>query len=283
MQRNDFQYLPKPWTFAAQRYTSWAITTLAVAISLTIVWGLSVRFGRSDLFTGYSLLAVCVLLAFLSVRKRMLALPIGPVKIWLQVHLFAGVLSLVLFVLHVGWFNGGWLELMLGSLFLWIGGTGVYLWYLSRRIPKRLLAVGRDVVLEEIPSLQQQYSEQAYQLALKSTQLGEGVTLADHYQQRLLPYFHSSRSLFFWIVPSIRKRRRLLRELDTLDRYLGATGRELRNQICDLVRKKDELDVHWAMQNQLRFCLTLHVVGLWAFALLITVHVATALAFVQRG
>jgi hypothetical protein len=247
------------------------------------VWVLSVRFGRADLFTGYALLGVCLLLAFLSVRKRMLALPVGPVKIWMQVHLYAGVLSLVLFVLHVGWFNGGWLELMLGSLFLWIGGTGVYLWYLSKRIPKRLLGVGRDVVLEEIPHMQQQQAEQAYELALKSTQLGEGVTLADYYQQKLVPYFHSPRSLFFGIVPSIRTRRRLLRELDMLDRYLGTEGRELRNQICDLVRKKDELDVHWAMQNQLRFCLTMHVVGLWAFTMLVTVHVASVLAFIQRG
>lgn len=275
--------LQRPWSFFAQRCISWAITALAVALSLAVVWVLSVRFGRADLFTGYALLGVCLLLAFLSVRKRMLALPIGPVKIWMQVHLYAGVLSLVLFVLHVGWFNGGWLELMLGSLFLWIGGTGVYLWYLSKRIPKRLLGVGRDVVLEEIPHMQQQQAEQAYELALKSTQLGEGVTLADYYQQKLVPYFHSPRSLFFGIVPSIRTRRRLLRELDMLDRYLGTEGRELRNQICDLVRKKDELDVHWAMQNQLRFCLTMHVVGLWAFAMLVTVHVASVLAFIQRG
>jgi len=275
--------MQRPWSFFAQRCISWAITALAVALSLSIVWGLSVRFGRPDLFTGYALLGVCLLLAFLSVRKRMLALPIGSVKIWMQVHLYAGVLSLVLFVLHVGWFNGGWLELMLGSLFLWIGGTGVYLWFLSKRIPKRLLGVGRDVVLEEIPHMQQQQAEQAYELALKSTQLGEGVTLADYYQQKLVPYFHSPRSLFFGIVPSIRTRRRLLRELDMLDRYLGTEGRELRNQICDLVRKKDELDVHWAMQNQLRFCLTMHVVGLWAFAMLVTVHVASVLDFVQRG
>ncbi|MBN8601316.1 MAG: hypothetical protein J0M26_09835 [Planctomycetes bacterium] len=283
MQLNVTQLLHRPWSFFAQRCISWAITLLAVAITLCCVWGLTVRFGRSDLFTGYSLLGVCLLLAFLSIRKRMLALPIGPVKVWLQIHLYAGVLSLVLFVLHVGWFNGGWLELMLGSLFLWIAGTGLYLWYLSRRIPKRLLAVGRDVVLEEIPRLQQQHAEQAYELALKSTQLGEGVTLADYYQQKLVPYFHAPRSLFFGIVPSIRTRRRLLRELDTLDRYLGTEGRALRNQICDLVRKKDELDVHWAMQNQLRFCLTMHIVGLWALALLITVHVTTVLAFVQRG
>jgi hypothetical protein len=283
MPPNLTHQLQRPWSFFAQRCISWAITALAVALSLSVVWVLSVRFGRPDLFTGYALLGVCLLLAFLSVRKRMLALPIGPVKIWMQVHLYAGVLSLVLFVLHIGWFNGGWLELMLGSLFLWIGGTGVYLWFLSKRIPKRLLGVGRDVVLEEIPHMQQQQAEQAYELALKSTQLGEGVTLADYYQQKLVPYFHSPRSLFFGIVPSIRTRRRLLRELDMLDRYLGAEGRELRNQICDLVRKKDELDVHWAMQNQLRFCLTMHVVGLWAFAMLVTVHVASVLAFVQRG
>jgi hypothetical protein len=114
----------------AQRCISWAITIFAIAVSLSAVWVLTVRFGRSDLFTGYSLLGVCLLLAFLSVRKRMLALPIGPVKVWLQVHLYAGVLSLVLFVMHVGWFNGGWLELMLGSLFLWIAGPdcicGIY-------------------------------------------------------------------------------------------------------------------------------------------------------------
>ena len=158
MQLNVVHLLQRPWSFFAQRCLSWVITLLTIAVSLCVVWGLTVRFGRSDLFTGYSLLAVCVLLAFLSVRKRMLALPIGPVKVWLQIHIYAGVLSLVLFVLHVGWFNGGWLELILGSLFLWIGGTGIYLWYVSRRIPKRLLAVGRDVVLEEIPRLQQQHA-----------------------------------------------------------------------------------------------------------------------------
>lgn len=283
MQHSILQLIDRPFTFFAQRVTGFAITFVAIVITLFLMWWLTVRFGRADMFTGYALLAVCLLLAFLSIRKRMLALPIGPVKVWLQIHLYAGILSLVLFVLHVGWFNGGWLELMLGSLFLWIGGTGLYLWYLSYRIPKRLLAVGRDVILEEIPRLQQQHAEKAYDLAIKSTQLGEGITLADYYQQKLVPYFHSPRSLLFGIIPSIRTRRRLLRELDTLDRYLGAEGRLLRNQICDLVRKKDELDVHRAMQSQLRFCLTLHIVGLWALALLIFVHVTTVLAFVQRG
>jgi hypothetical protein len=259
------------------------MTSVAIVVSLSILWWLSVRFGRADLFSGYSLLATCLLLGFLSIRKRMLALPIGPVKVWLQVHIYTGILSLVLFALHVGWFDGGWLELTLGSVFLWIGFSGLYLWYLSRRVPKKLLAVGRDIVFEEIPRMQQQYAEQAYELALKSTKLGEGVTLADYYQQKLVPYFHAQRGLIFGLIPSIRTRRRLLRELDTLDRYLGTEGRQLRNQICDLVRKKDELDVHWAMQNQLRLCTTMHVVGLWALGVLISVHVVTVLAFVQRG
>jgi hypothetical protein len=270
-------------SFTAQRWLSLSATAIAALLSIAVLWWLSVRYGRPDFFSGYSLLGTCLLLVLLSARKRLLAIPLGSVNIWLQIHVYTGILSLVLFVCHVGMLNGGWLESLLATSFLWVALSGLYLWYLSRSSPKKLLAMGRDVIFEEIPRLQRVYGDEAYKLALQSTQLGEGVSLADYYHRELIGYFHSPRGLWFGLFPTLRKRRRILRELDSLDRYLGADGRAVRDQICDLVRKKDELDFHWAIQNRMRLWTTLHLSGLWGLGLLIAVHVVSVLAFAQRG
>ncbi len=283
MRPNNTHSLIRNVSFQTQWVVSWIITSIAIVASLLVVGWLTVRLGRSDFFTGYSLLATCVLLTFLSIRKRFLASPLGPVKIWLQIHIYTGILSLAFFVAHVGWFNGGTLEFILATVFLWIALSGLYVWYLSRSVPKKLLSMGRDIVFEDIPRLQQQYADEAYQIALSSTKIGEGVTLADYYQQRLVKYFHAPRGIWFGLFPTIGTRRLLLRELDTLDRYLNKDGRILRDQICEFVRRKDELDVHWAMQNRIRLCTTLHIAGLWMLVLLIVLRVTTVLAFAQRG
>jgi hypothetical protein len=246
------------YSFAAQRWLSLLATVIAALMSFVVLWWLSIRYGRPDFFSGYTLLGTCFLLVLLSARKRLLAIPLGSVNVWLQIHVYTGILALVLFVCHVGMLNGGWLESLLATSFLWVALSGLYLWYLSRSSPRKLLAMGRDVIFEEIPRLQREYADGAYKLALQSTQLGEGVTLADYYHRELIGYFHSPRGLWFGLFPTLRKRRRILRELD-------------------------ELDFHWAIQNRLRLWTTLHLSGLWALGLLIAVHVVSVLAFAQRG
>jgi hypothetical protein len=114
---------------------------------------------------------------------------------------------------------------------------------------------------------------------MKSTRLGEGATLSEYYQRRLLPYFQTPRSVFYQLLPTGSRRRQLLRELEDLDRYLAADGLKHRRMLSAMVQSKDDLDFHYALQTRLRYFYTAHFALTWTLLILIGVHVVLVLRF----
>jgi hypothetical protein len=145
--------------------------------------------------------------------------------------------------------------------------------------PRKLAALEHDYLLERIPVLQSTVADEAHQVALSSANLGEGATLAEFYQRRLLPFFQSPRSLLYRCIPNGVKRRHLLRELNDLDRYLAEQGIARRHQLTSMVKAKDDLDYHQALQLRLRMLFAFHIALTWALALLIGVHVVLVYRF----
>ncbi len=262
-----------------RRTRSLTITFAAVAITALGVEWTSRRLGDESTFTGVILLVATASLYLLTLRKKRIAAPLGPVSAWLQMHVYVGIFTSTVFLMHVGWPIRGPFELCLAACFCFVAISGIVLGIMSRLTPLRLSAVQSDHSLERIPAVQVALAEDAHQAALKSTRLGEGATLSEYYQRRLLPYFQNGRGWLYLLLPTGAKRRQLLRELEDLDRYLSVGGLNYRQQLSLMVQSKDDLDYREALQKRLRMLFTMHVALTWTLIILVAVHVTLVLRF----
>ena len=70
----------------------------------------------------------------------------------MQLHIYVGWSTFVVFGFHIGWKTpNGYLEGFLALLYLVVALSGVYGLFITRLVPKRLTAIGEEVVFERIP------------------------------------------------------------------------------------------------------------------------------------
>lgn len=262
-----------------RRIRSLTLTAVAaIATWLGVHWT-SRMLGDESTFTGVVLLIATLSLYLLTIRKRIVSPRFGKVSMWLQLHTYAGVFASVVFLMHVRWPIHGPFELCLASCFIFVAVSGIVLGVMTRVTPAKLATLKQDFALEHIPELQYAVARDAHEVAMSSTKLGEGATLSEYYQRRLLPYFQSPRGTVYRVLPTGGKRRRLLRELDDLDRYLAAEGLKHRRRLSAMVQSKDDLDYHYALQTRLRTFYAAHFALTWTMLILIGAHVVLVVRF----
>jgi len=250
-----------------------AVTAVAVLLAIFVQRWFEKNLGRTDFFSGFTLLASCAGLMLLSMRKRLLVLPLGSVAIWQQIHQYLGLFAVASFLMHAGFRVHGVFEIALTLLFWTISLSGILGWYINYSTPKRMVAAGPAVLRDDIAMLRKQIAERAYSIALRCAGKLESATLAEHYLRRLQTFFQRRRSLAYCLVPNGRQRRELQHDLDQMVRYLGPEGRSSQATLSRLVEEKDDLDFQWAMQNRLRGWVIVHVSLVWSFFILVAFHV----------
>ncbi len=250
-----------------------AITGMAVGILVFMMNWSHDALGRPDWISGYTLLASCIGLMLLPLRKKLLVLPLGSVAIWQQVHHYLGLFAVASFLLHAGFPIHGIHEIAMSGLFVIISASGVLGWWINRSTPRLLATAGPSVLRDDIAMRREEIANRAYAVALSSAARVESAILAEHYSSRLRKFFGTGRSLFYCLFPTGVKRRALLRDLDHLTRYLGSDGRLAQRTMIELVRDRDDLDFQWALQNRLRMWVICHVSFVWSFFLLVALHV----------
>lgn len=229
--------------------------------------------------TGYSLAAICVLLMLLGVRKRMVAVPLGRLSIWQKTHHYLGVFCVGAYSLHAGFFTTGWFESALALNFWAIALSGIVGWYVNHTSPRLLRAAGSQVLRQDIPERSKHIASQAYELALVAAGNNNSAALADHYRDGLSRFFTTRRSWIYRLSPTGSKRRRLMSDLENVDRYLGEEGRTQRRKMSSLVQAKDDLDFQRAIQNRMRLWASAHTWVLGSFLVLAIVHLVVAHRF----
>ena len=91
-------------TFFSRRHRGLALfllTALAGGACWIINDALTVQLHRAKVFSGCTLLALLLLLTLFSARKKLPFLPLLKASTWMQIHIFAGLLSVLLFCLHL--------------------------------------------------------------------------------------------------------------------------------------------------------------------------------------
>jgi hypothetical protein len=266
--------------FAYRRVRNTSLTLVALAIVWVVVRLQQRTLGSPAFTTGYLLLAAVLFLALYSIRKKLPFLPLGSAATWLQWHLYVGVATAGLFALHAGlqWPNGTF-ETALAAIYLLTFGSGLTGLYLTRRIPRQLARVGKELIYERIPAFRRQVSRQANQTVLDAVAASGATTLADFYTSRLYDFFHRPRGPYYLLWPTSALRRALMHEMQDIRRYLSDQEQSACECLFALVRRKDDLDFHEARQRLLKMWLFVHIALTCALVLLALLHGLLAHAF----
>jgi hypothetical protein len=250
-----------------------------VAFLLLVLVGLQ-RSGlqNATFTTGYALLAGIVTLISLHWRKLTPSLPLGRVSAWLQVHVYVGYLTIVVFALHVRlrWPSGP-METLLYGLFVIVAAGGVGALVLSRSTARRLCRLADEVRYELIPDERRKRFAEANALIAGSPDVA--ATLVTLYRNRLATYFGRPRHWTYYLHPTSTLRRQLLAALEELPRYLSTSQRELCQRMVALVKRKDDLDYQHALQWRLRTWVLAHTGLSYSLLILSLLHALVAHAF----
>jgi len=265
----------------SRRRTRNIVITLLLAgliVSIDCVYRLSMR--SSSLLSGWSLMALILLLAGYNLRKKLPMVPLGSSSAWLQLHIYAGCLTGVLFLVHVGYRlpNGG-LESVLTVLYLAVFLSGIAGLILSRVLAARLTSQGEEVLFERIPVFVRRIRDEVQQLVLDCIEKTETSMVPGFYRERLQPFFARPRFLLHHLVHSLRPYQSMLLEIRAQDRYLNEQEREVMREIEERFRLKNALDYQYTLQAMLKYWLFVHVPLTYALLVFAAAHVTFVYAY----
>jgi hypothetical protein len=254
----------------------WLVLTSGLALRLHTQFKQSVP--NYGFVTGWTFLGVMILLALYNGRKKLPFLPLGKSETWLQIHIYAGFFTVVLFLIHLNFrFPRAWFGNSLALLYLLVTGSGIAGLILSRVVPRRLSTRGGEVIYEKIPALRYGLQQQAEALAVG--QEAKSPALADFYVRKLAVFFAGRRNFWLHLLESRRPVSALLAEMDDLKRYLDDKERPTLERLAQLVRQKDGLDYHYALQTSLKLWLFVHLPLTYSLMIFSVLHVVLVFAF----
>lgn len=267
---------------AARRWFHSAISILLVGLSAVVYRVGITSFSQTRFYevSGWVLFGLLLALALFTIRKKLPFLPLFTAASWLQVHLYAGVLSVVLFLGHIKMaVPNGTLEIGLTVLFLLVVGSGLVGWGLSRIIPKRLTTRGSQVIYERIPEFRKRLGERAASVVEQAIEDTGTATIPDFHAKRLIAFFAGPQNFWPHLFQSNRPRVRLSNELAAMDRYLNDVERTHVGELSQLVQFKDDLDYQYAHQTMLKYWLFVHIPLTYSLLMVALVHGILMLAY----
>tara|TARA_B100000315_G_C14479683_1_gene542293 strand:+ start:125 stop:949 length:825 start_codon:yes stop_codon:yes gene_type:complete len=256
---------------------------ILVVVPTAILIGLqafNVALYQEQFLSGWLLLGAILLLVLYNVRKKISMLPIGTAANWLQLHIYLGLISIFLFLLHINWrIPDGWLEGLLAVFFIGVSLSGVIGLYLNRRLSKLLTRRGEEVIFERIPGFIAKLRNEAEALVLECAVNTSSSTISDHYGDHLAPFFSGPKNLIRHFRGSRRALFDLVKQTSNMDRYLNDKEREFAEKLRQLIEKKDELDYQYSLQAILKAWLFVHIPLTYGMIILAAIHLVLAYAF----
>ena len=228
--------------------------------------------------TGWALLAGMFVLTIYNVRKKLPFLPLGKSETWLQIHIYLGFFTTLLFLIHLNFrAPHGWFEVVLAWLFVLVSGSGFVGLFFSRVLPRRLATRGGEVIFEKIPALRHALKTEAENLALGAD--AQSLVIAEFYTKRLAPFFSGPKNSWLHLGESRRPVAALLAELEDLRRFATEADRAKIERLVALVRQKDGLDYHRALQLALKLWLFVHIPLTYGLLMFTALHLVLVFGF----
>ena len=230
--------------------------------------------------SGWALLGLVLLLTLYNTFKKVPFLPLGASRFWLQIHIYAGLLSFVVLLVHVGYrLPNGIFEIMLAAIYLGVFVSGLMGLMISRIVPPRLATRGEEVLFERIPVLLKRLRDDVEEVVLTFTSKTDTTGVPEFYISRVKPFFERPRHFWQHLLHSSRPRRRLLLEIESQKPYLNEQEKELMRELAERVCVKDDLDYQYAMQATLKYWLFMHIPLTYGLLVFILFHMVLVFAF----
>jgi hypothetical protein len=227
--------------------------------------------------TGWVLLAGMLVLTAYNIRKKLPFLALGSSEAWLQIHIYLGFFTVLLFLIHLNRrLPHGPFEITLAWLFVLVSGSGVVGLFLSRSLASRLASRGGEVLFEKIAGLRAALKTQAEQLSLGTD--AKSMVIAEFYTERLASFFSGPRNFWLHLTES-RPASALLGELEDLLRFATEADSKTIEKLSALVRQKDGLDYHRTLQLALRLWLFVHVPLTYGLMIFVALHIVLVFGF----
>jgi hypothetical protein len=265
------------------RKQRWFGLILFLISSAVVIWAHAKYAGampRLAYLSGWVLFAVMLALTFYNARKKISFLPLLTSEAWLQFHIYAGLLTAVLFLVHISYkMPTGWFQGTLAWLYVLVMLSGFFGLFASRAIPRRLTTRGGEVLFERIPGIRRQLQERAEALALKSVEEVKSSTIADFYVRELKNFFEGARNVLPHLFEVRTPVNLVLNKITDLNRYLNESERATMDEIATLVRQKDGLDYHYSLQLVLKLWLFVHIPLTYSLLLWTIAHIVLVFAY----
>jgi hypothetical protein len=252
-----------------------------IAATVAALW-LHANFSRAlpdyAFLTGWILLAAMLVLTFYNARKKLPFLPLGNSETWLQIHIYLGFFTVLLFLIHLNFsLPHGWFEITLAWLFVLVAGSGFVGLFFSRALPRRLSTRGGEVIYEKIPALRLALKTEAEKLSLGAD--AKSPVIAEFYARWLAGFFDGPKNAWLHLFESRRPLNALIAKLDDLRRAGSDTERATVERLTALVRQKDGLDYHRALQLTLKLWLFVHVPLTYGLLIFTALHIVLVFGF----
>ncbi len=269
--------------FQKRRLYSLAALAVAVVLTLLACRALDIALRPSPTYSGLLLLATVLGLTLFNARKKLPFLVVLKASTWMQIHIYVGLFSVVVFLLHCDFkLPSGVFESLLAAVFVIVSASGVIGLYLTRSLPRKMTNFGEPAIPEQIPARRRKIQDEAEALVLKSEAELHSSSLTDFYLNHLRPFFHRRPHVLFALRASGTRMRELDEQIGSISRYLAEAERPLLKQLCELVEVKRNLDYQSAAQRLLRLWLFIHIPFTYSLLILAIAHAALALSYGAR-
>lgn len=260
---------------------SFAILSIII---LTSYYLYSITLSKTSFASGIILLICIFFLASYQLRKTLSTLSIGSTSAWLQFHIFIGLLSFLLFVLHIKMrMPDGLFEVLLSLVYMTVFLSGLIGWFLSRSVPHRLLSRGEEVIFERIPVHRRKILDKVETLVIDSTETGQGDAISDFYEQHLKTFFEGPSNVLRHLLHSERHRHRLLQKIMAMKSFLNERELLTIDELVEQIQIKDDLDYQYALQAALKLWLFVHVPLTYSLIIIALFHTVAVCAFASTS
>ena len=273
--------MDKALTSFWRRRALWWTATSALGVLLVLaVSVLRTGLRPAALWTGALLYLLVVALALFNGRKKLPFLPLTRASTWLQIHVYAGWLAVVLFFLHAGfrWPQSGFGQLLAG-VFLLVAASGAVGLALSRWLPGRLTRSGEALTYERIPEIRAQIRHHVERLITAADRESESSTLGDYYLNYLLAYVNWRPGYLSLPFGGQGRYLESVNSLASLERYFNPRERQLAAELRDWIEAKRNLDNQLVGQRLLKLWLFVHIPASCSLLLLGLAHGLIALRY----
>ncbi|HET6249103.1 MAG TPA: hypothetical protein VFE47_15515 [Tepidisphaeraceae bacterium] len=273
-------------TFNSRRLRNLIVTAVLAVALAGYLWIYSMKLRPATFVSGWILAGFVLFLTLYNVRKKFAYFPLIKSSIWLQFHIYVGLLSMVVFTTHAFFMYGhrwhvpsGPLNVILAFAYIATALSGILGLALTRAFPSRITDSGEEVIYERIPIFVRTLRERAAELIVEVVGKTDASTLPDFYAQRLAAFFARPRYYWLHLFQSRRPLLVLNGQLASLSRYLNDDEKHIAHELSVLIKKKDALDSAWALQGTLKGWLFFHIAMTYSLLAFLAAHIVVAYAF----